>query len=70
MYVALSRARTLEGLKVIKLPDDRDRGRNREVAEFLLKHFGGRSGLKAMATPDEAPRKPNPLALHAVQAQG
>ena len=69
MYVALSRARSLEGevksvsdidglyanvsegLKVIKLPDAKDRGRNREVAEFLWKHFGGRPVSKATAAP-------------------
>ena len=39
-YVALSRARNLEGLKVKALPKDMGIGRNSEVAEFLTKHFG------------------------------
>lgn len=41
-YVALSRARTLEGLKVERLAKNMEQGVNREVQAFLEKHGLGR----------------------------
>lgn len=40
VYVALSRARNLRGLKVIRLARNMGQGVNREVADFLHNHFG------------------------------
>ena len=38
-YVALSRATTLEGLRVISFPENKEMGCNEEVREFLLEKF-------------------------------
>lgn len=40
VYVALSRARNLEGLKVVRLARNMEQGVNKEVQQFLLDHFG------------------------------
>ena len=40
VYVALSRARNLRGLKVIRLARNMGQGVNREVQDFLDQHFG------------------------------
>ena len=40
VYVALSRARNLQGLKVLRLAQNMARGSNPEVRQFLETHFG------------------------------
>ena len=40
MYVALSRAKSLEGLKVLRLPQRPEIGGNEEVHQFLKEKFG------------------------------
>lgn len=52
VYVALSRARNLRGLKVIRLARNMGQGVNAEVHDFLQQHFGDRD-----AVPLHPPRK-------------
>ena len=60
-YVALSRARNLQGLKVLRLAKNMGQGINKEVEEFLQKHFGEKAGMKVRAKarlPEKAAGKP------------
>ena len=50
VYVALSRARSLEGLKVLQLAKNLDRGVNEQVQQFLRKHgLGGSQPQTSMS---------------------
>lgn len=57
VYVALSRARTLEGLKVIRLPKDMGQGINDEVQQFLNTHFSDQTEAPA-PNPHPQPKPP------------
>ena len=63
MYVALSRARNLEGLKVLRLARNMEKGRNAEVEEFLRKNFGDTAtkvDLHAKLEPEDLELPPGP----------
>ena len=49
VYVALSRARNLQGLKVIRLARNMGQGVNKEVQDFLHQHFGPRDDTTSFA---------------------
>ena len=76
VYVALSRARNLEGLKVIRLARNMAQGVNKEVEEFLRLHFdecGQKKpvpGLKRLEGPPDAWKQWRTQAIRAFRDYG
>lgn len=60
VYVALSRARNLRGLKVLRIARNMSQGVNREVQDFLTRHFSPAANPAPLPIPRRLPAPLDP----------